>query len=108
MTSHDQHHTLYVGQDAVIDITVTTDAANIDGWTMAGYYRHEPSNRLDMTVPATVPTPGSKVARLTITDTLSDALVPGRYLFQFWRTDADSESPLAEGIVTVKASARTG
>ena len=112
MTSVDQHMTLYKGQDAIIDVTITTDQPNIDGWAMTAYWRSQDTKSLDMTVVASVPTPGTKVARLTITDTDTEGLViksgnsSQRSDWQLWRTDDGSESPLSVGVATVYRTLR--
>lgn len=113
MTETGQDFTVYRGEDKTVEVIIA-GSGSIDGWTLKASFRK--SNReVDAVPPLIEKTSGDgititdPVARtveiaLTSTDTAMffDGIEERKYPWDLWRTNANSKSPGATGIVTVK------
>jgi hypothetical protein len=92
--------TIFKGEDLVITDTIT--GVNITGWTLAAAVATSVTAPVIFTVAGAITDAANGVFTITLTDTETDLLDPGRYVYDIKRTNAGSETVLTYGKLTVR------
>ena len=97
-----QDISIYRGQDIDLSFTMSP-VEDISGWDIEFNLR---GVGVLVTVAATIDDGTDGIFVISLLDTHTDALTPGIYDYDVWRTDADVEFPLAIGKLTLLGVAR--
>lgn len=97
----------FIGEDKSLVFTVVDSAGvvqNITGWTIEWYLSLEEGSPAILTKTATLTTPASGICTVTVADTDTDPLAPGKYFHMLKRTNAANETVLAKGDCLIQPS----
>lgn len=107
-----QDITLAIGQAKIITVTMDTPpAGGVASWTMRFRMRKRGESVAIEKVTGTgvvVTDAVNGVWTITLTGTNTASLDPEQYEWSFWRTNADSETPVAFGFIVPYATAEVG
>lgn len=96
--------TIVQGEDVDLDFTMNP-VEDVTGWTTAFNLKGSSATRL-VSKAGSIQDGPNGVIRVTLTDTETDVIPPGRYKYDLWKTDTGAERALALGDFVVQRPAR--